>query len=170
VELANKQSQTWHKSGFGKKELEVCTDVVRFGYVNKPSGDVAIWIGVMPDSLSYEVGIDAAFDCKRLLLDNGINDVEVEIRQSEVTRSAGPQLFQPTYNVDPTVDVREPLTPTLGIPHLCSIHALGRRHRWLLPRRWRRRQEASPSYRSPRGLSPIRQRTHRAQVRESAPP
>ena len=42
-------------------------DAVRIGY-NEPPGDVILWIGVKPDSLSYEVGIDTALQCKRLLL------------------------------------------------------------------------------------------------------
>lgn len=91
------------------------TDVVRIGYVEESSGNVILWIGVKPDSLSYEQGIDMALQCKRLLLDYGINDVDVEIRQSEVIRSAGPQFLQPTFDIDPTVDVREPFTATLGI-------------------------------------------------------
>jgi hypothetical protein len=49
------------------------------------------------------------------LLNYGINDVDVEIRQSKVIQSAGPQLFQPIDPVDPTVDVRMPFTATLGI-------------------------------------------------------
>jgi hypothetical protein len=65
-----------------------CTsvDLVRFGYDDDPSGNVIIWIGVKPGSLSYEVGIDVALQCKKLLLDHDIRDVDVEIRESEVTR------------------------------------------------------------------------------------
>ncbi|TFK63246.1 hypothetical protein BDN72DRAFT_964022 [Pluteus cervinus] len=76
------------------------TDVVRIGYVDEPErrGDFIIWIG-----------------CKKLLLDRGIHDVEVEIRQSEVLRLGGPQLLEPVFDFDPTVDAREPFTPTLGI-------------------------------------------------------
>jgi hypothetical protein len=76
------------------------------GYVEESSGNPILWIGVKPTSLSYEQGIDVALQCKKLLLDYGINDVDVEIRQSEVIRSAGPQLLQPTFVIDPTVDVR----------------------------------------------------------------
>jgi hypothetical protein len=82
------------------------TDVVRIGYLEESSGNLILWIGVKPASLSYEQGIDVALQCKKLLLDYGINDVDVEIRQSEVIRSAGPQLLQPTFVIDPTVDVR----------------------------------------------------------------
>ncbi|KAH9017748.1 hypothetical protein EDB83DRAFT_183145 [Lactarius deliciosus] len=101
-------------------------DVVRIRYIDDdddPSGDVVLWIGVKPDTLSYEVGIDVALQCKVILLDYGINDVEVEIRQSEIICSAtGPQLLQPAFRfLEPTVtvDAREPLTASLGIS-ICS--------------------------------------------------
>ncbi|KAH9020308.1 hypothetical protein EDB85DRAFT_531516 [Lactarius pseudohatsudake] len=104
------------------------TDVVRIRYIDDrddPSGDVVLWIGVKPDSLSYKVGIDVALQCKGILLDYGINDVEVEIRQSEIICSAtGPQLLQPAFDhfhLKPSVtaEAREPLTPSLGIT-ICS--------------------------------------------------
>jgi hypothetical protein len=53
------------------------------------------------------------------LLDYAINDVDVEIRRSKIIQSAGPQLLQPTYEVDPTIDIREPFTAMLGIP-ICA--------------------------------------------------
>jgi hypothetical protein len=75
-----------------QKELRVMGD----HKIKELSGIVILWIGVKPDSLSYEQGIDVALQCKRLLLDYDINDADVEIRQSEVIRSAGPQLLEPT--------------------------------------------------------------------------
>ncbi|KAH8981224.1 hypothetical protein EDB86DRAFT_447202 [Lactarius hatsudake] len=109
------------------KEVDwTSTDVVRIRYIDDdddPSGDVVLWIGVRPDSLSYNVAIDVALQCKVILLDYGINDVEVEIRQSEIICSAtGPQLLQPAFRfLEPTVtvDAREPLTAFLGIS-ICS--------------------------------------------------
>ena len=95
------------------------TDVVRIAYVDNPFGAVILWIGVRPESLSHEVGIDVALQCKRLLLDYGINDVDVEIRESEVIPSAGLQLLEPGSHFDPTTDAREPLAATLGIT-ICS--------------------------------------------------
>jgi hypothetical protein len=100
----------------GENKVEwTSTDVVRIGYVEESSSNVVLWIGVKPGSLSYEQGIEVALQCKRLLLEYGINDVDVEIRQSEVIRSAGPQLLQYTFHIDPTVDAREPFSTTLGI-------------------------------------------------------
>jgi hypothetical protein len=95
------------------------TDVVRIGYVGEPSGNVVLWIGANPDSLSYEFGIDAALECKMLLLNYGINDVDLEIRQSKIIQSSGPQLFQPIDPLDPVADVRIPFTATLGTT-ICS--------------------------------------------------
>ena len=91
------------------------TDVVRVGYVDEPYGNVILWIGVRPGSLSYEVGINVAHQCKKVLLDHAISDIDVEIRQSEIIQSAGPRLLQPTDDIDPTVEVREPFATTLGI-------------------------------------------------------
>ncbi|KAJ6463459.1 hypothetical protein C8R45DRAFT_520868 [Mycena sanguinolenta] len=111
------------------------TDVVRIAYLPDQSGfttppdndDVVLWIGVDPGSLSYEDGIVVALQCKQLLLDYGLEDVNVEIRESELVHSSGPKLFGPledpelnmsfhysAYN-DP-VDVRAPFTSMLGIP------------------------------------------------------
>lgn len=49
--------------------------------VEESSGHVILWVGVMLGSLSYEQGIDMAIECKRLLLDYVINEINVEIRQ-----------------------------------------------------------------------------------------
>lgn len=69
-----------------KKVLWTSIDVVRFGYEEEPSGNVVIWIGVKPGSLSREHGMDVALQCKGLLLDHNLDDVDVEIRESLVIR------------------------------------------------------------------------------------
>ncbi|KAH9017756.1 hypothetical protein EDB83DRAFT_2437067 [Lactarius deliciosus] len=61
----------------------ISMDVLRFGYKDEPSGNVVIWIGVSPNSVSYEVGIDAAIQCKEFLSENGLDDVEIEIHETE---------------------------------------------------------------------------------------
>ncbi|OCH84906.1 hypothetical protein OBBRIDRAFT_815290 [Obba rivulosa] len=78
------------------------TDVVRIGNTGESSAPVILWIG-----------------CRELLVESNITDVDVEIRESVVTRSAGPKLLTSTYSSDSTVDVREPLTTTLGLP-ICA--------------------------------------------------
>ncbi|KAI0250101.1 hypothetical protein BJV78DRAFT_1222725 [Lactifluus subvellereus] len=60
-----------------------------------------------------------ASKCLELLRENNVTNVEVEIRESVVTRSAGPTFLTPAYSSNPTVDVREPLTTMLGLP-VCS--------------------------------------------------
>ncbi|KAK0497408.1 hypothetical protein EDD18DRAFT_1384333 [Armillaria luteobubalina] len=75
----------------GEKGLNwTSTNVVRIGYVDESS-------------------------MQGVLLDHSIDDVEVEIRESKVIHAAGPKLLEPTFDSDPTVDVCEPFTATLGI-------------------------------------------------------
>ena len=45
-----------------------------------------LWIGVIPGSLSASDGVVAAFKYRKILEENDITDVEVEIRESVVTR------------------------------------------------------------------------------------
>lgn len=51
--------------------------------------------------------------------EHNIDDVDVEIRESVVTRSAGPRLLKPASWYNLTADIREPLTATLGLP-ICA--------------------------------------------------
>ena len=51
--------------------------------------------------------------------EHNITNIDVEIRESIVIRPAGPKLLTPTYYSDPTVDLRNPLTTTLGHP-ICA--------------------------------------------------
>ncbi len=95
------------------------TDVVRIRNVEESSAPVILWIGVIPASLSGDDGIVVASKCRELLVEYNIADVDVEIRESVVTRSAGPKLFTSAYSFDSTVDVRDPLTTTLGLP-ICA--------------------------------------------------
>jgi len=94
------------------------TEIVRIGYVNEPSGNIILWIGVWrPDPrrgstpLSYDVAINVALECKKLLEQCGIMDIDVELRESDIIQSIGPRLLKP---IDPTVILREPFT-TLGL-------------------------------------------------------
>lgn len=50
---------------------------------------------------------------------SGITDVDVELRESLVTRSAGPALLPATKFIDPTTSVRHPLTHALSL-HITS--------------------------------------------------
>jgi len=59
-------------------------DIVRIG--NAGDSSVILWIGVMPASLSHHGGFDVASKCRELLVKDNITDVDVEIRESVVTR------------------------------------------------------------------------------------
>ncbi len=99
------------------------TDVVRIANVGEPSAPVILWIGVMPASLSGKDGVVVASKCRALLVEYNITNVDVEIRESIVTRSAGPgpKLLTPIdlYFDKPIVEVHEPLTTALGLP-ICA--------------------------------------------------
>ena len=97
------------------------TDVVRIANEGESSAPVILWIGVIPNSLSGDNGVVVASKCRELLVEFNIADVDVEIRESVVTRSAGPRLLDldPYCYYDPTLGVREPLKSTLGLP-ICA--------------------------------------------------
>jgi hypothetical protein len=60
-------------------------DLVRIGYFDEYSKPVVLWIIIKPDSqVPYKVHYDTAVQCKQLLIDHDIKDVEVEMRQSTV--------------------------------------------------------------------------------------
>lgn len=62
-------------------------DVVRIGFAEDSVFPVVVWIGVMPGTLSREDGFAVANECKQVLVAKKIHDVEVEIRESVVTRT-----------------------------------------------------------------------------------
>ena len=95
------------------------TDVVRIGIVGESSAPVILWIGVMPGSLSGHDGVVVAFKCRELLVEYDITDVDVEIRESVATRTAGPKLLTPGCSSSRTASIREPITTTLGLP-ICA--------------------------------------------------
>jgi hypothetical protein len=67
-------------------------DPVRIGYADERPRPMVIWIGINPDSqVPYKVNYDTAVQCKKLLIDHDIKDVEVEMRKSKVIRSAARQ-------------------------------------------------------------------------------
>ncbi|PUU81851.1 hypothetical protein B9Z19DRAFT_970565 [Tuber borchii] len=91
------------------------TDVARIGYVGESAATIVIWIGVKPGTLSRDYGHTVALQCKEILTTAGIHDVEVEIRESIVTRYGGPPLEKSVDAYNPTAEMVEPLTPTLGL-------------------------------------------------------
>ena len=102
------------------------TEIVRIAYVDQPEGNLILWIGVYtyPNRLSYDVGMEVAVQCKRLLLSHHFCDVDVELRESNFVQSASPALLKPTDLIDPTAIVREPFTTTLGMS-ICAESSPG---------------------------------------------
>ena len=93
-------------------------DVVRIGAVGERCPPVILWIGVLPESLTPVDGLDVALQCKELLEKNDIADIDVELRESIVIRSAGPRFLDPlgwAPDSDPTVELHMPLTAALGL-------------------------------------------------------
>ncbi|KAJ7760926.1 hypothetical protein B0H16DRAFT_1719634 [Mycena metata] len=58
---------------------------------------------------------DPTSACREVLFKYHITNINVEIRESVVTRSVGPALLEPVHRGDPTYSIRESLTPTLGL-------------------------------------------------------
>ncbi|KAF8333698.1 hypothetical protein F5887DRAFT_993030 [Amanita rubescens] len=89
-------------------------DPVRIGYAGDSSPPAIIWVGVLPGTLAPEAGVNVAIQCKNILSSNGINDVDVELRESSVFRSA--RLYKPVPTSVGTVRVIEPFSTALGLP------------------------------------------------------
>ena len=92
------------------------TDVVRLGIVGESPAPIILWIGVAPEPLlDAEDANAAAFGCLDVLKGFNITDVQVELRESFVTRFACPKLLPPALSANPTAAVRHPLTHALGL-------------------------------------------------------
>ncbi|GBE77162.1 hypothetical protein SCP_0100340 [Sparassis crispa] len=98
-----------------------CTslDPVHMGYAGESSPPIIVWIGVVPGSLSAEDDVEVATHCKSILSAHDIDDVHVEIRESEVIRSAGPKMYKPVLTSNATTRAREPFSTALGLP-ICA--------------------------------------------------
>lgn len=94
-------------------------DVARFVTIGDDDkeirGPVVLWIGVVPKSLQHKDAFTTAIDLLNLLAEFGVDDVEVEYRESIYRRSVGSPLLRSVSNLNATVDVRGPLTPALGL-------------------------------------------------------
>jgi len=89
------------------------TEIVRIGNVGEPSGNLILWIGVWhrdpgrgSTPLSYDGAVDVALKCKKLLENYGFVDIDVELRESDIIQSVGPQLLEPTDDLEPTATIR----------------------------------------------------------------
>jgi hypothetical protein len=89
-------------------------DPVRIGYAGDPSPLAVVWIGVLPGTLTSEDGVKVAVRCKNILSTNGIDNVHVELRESEVFHCA--KLHKPVRTSSATVRVIEPFSTAVGLP------------------------------------------------------
>jgi hypothetical protein len=87
---------------------------LRIGFAGQASPPAVMLVGVDPDSLSPELGIEIALHCRSILLSNDIDDMHVEIRESKVTSAAS--LYKPAISANPAAVLREPFSTSLGIP------------------------------------------------------
>ncbi|KAH9849331.1 hypothetical protein C2E23DRAFT_387013 [Lenzites betulinus] len=102
----------------GSQQIEwTSVDPVRIGYADGDTFPVIIWVGVVPGSLAAEKGLQVALGCRMILAENGISDVHVEIRESDVFLHA--KLYKPAISSNPTAQAIEPFTTSLGLP-ICS--------------------------------------------------
>ena len=92
-------------------------DPVRLAIENEATAPVIVWVGVKLDTLSAERGVDIAVGLRGILLQNGIDDVHVELRAATITTFS--KLYKPAPPDDPTAHVREPFSTSLGIP-ICA--------------------------------------------------
>lgn len=101
----------------GRKAVEwTSLDPVRIGDAGAPSPPVIVWIGVVPNTLSPQDGVEVATGCKAILSAHKMDDVHVEIRESLVVRSAGPKMYKPVHTFYGTAEVQEPFSTSLGLP------------------------------------------------------
>lgn len=103
---------------FQEKGVE-CTSMIplRIGIAGQSSPPPVIFVGVNPGSLTPEFGIEVALHCRDILLQNSIDDVHVEIRESTFAPAA--MMYKPAISANPAAVVREPFSTSLGLP-ICN--------------------------------------------------
>jgi uncharacterized protein YozE (UPF0346 family) len=100
---------------------QICLDVVRICDQEEEieTAVMVIWIGVLPDSLSEEEGIEVVEECKGVLDERGLEDVNIGIRETHVCL-LGLDLMDPN-TLDYLMYTKHqqlirPFTNTLGLP------------------------------------------------------
>ncbi|KAI6100522.1 hypothetical protein F5141DRAFT_1009288, partial [Pisolithus sp. B1] len=92
-------------------------DPLAFAEVGKKTfSPLLIWIGVEPESLTYELANTVAEAITFLLTEAGFSGFEIGFRESIVTRSiAGPKMLSFDPFTDSVPEFRKPFTPALGL-------------------------------------------------------
>lgn len=75
------------------KVVWTSVDVVQISYVEESLHPVILWIGIQPETLSVEDGTELACSCWEIIIQCGIIDVDVEIRESLVNTLDGSKLL-----------------------------------------------------------------------------
>ncbi|TFY64662.1 hypothetical protein EVG20_g5869 [Dentipellis fragilis] len=86
---------------------------VRLGKAGLPSPPAFIMLGVSPDSVSAELGLQIAVHCRSILLSHQIQDVHVIVYESKCQLLAS--MYKPAITANPVSIVREPFSTSLGI-------------------------------------------------------
>ena len=80
-------------------------------------GSVVIWVTVHPDSnISVDTAHEVSQSILQLLVENGVNDVQVEWCEGVTSKLAGPPLLPVVSKRNATAHVRRHLTAALGMP------------------------------------------------------
>ncbi|KAJ2925752.1 hypothetical protein H1R20_g11342, partial [Candolleomyces eurysporus] len=74
----------------------------------------AMAIAVKPGTLSREDGAEVVLECKALVERHGIHDVEFVIREAECFSGVGPKFPEPAEFANAAVELRIPVSSTLG--------------------------------------------------------
>lgn len=100
---------------FQEKGVE-CTSMIplRIGIAGQSPPPV-IFVGVNPGSLA--LGLEVTLHCRYILLQNSIDDVHVEIRESTFAHAA--MMYKPAISANPAAVVCEPFSTSLGLP-ICN--------------------------------------------------
>jgi hypothetical protein len=88
---------------------------LRIGIAGQSSPPAVILVGVNPGFLSPKLGIEVAVHCRSILLQNGIDDVHVEIRESKFAHAM--MMYKPAISANPAVVVREPFSTSHVLFH-----------------------------------------------------
>ncbi|QRV81148.1 hypothetical protein RhiJN_09163 [Ceratobasidium sp. AG-Ba] len=92
------------------------SDCLRIGYVGELYAPVVVWIDVVPGSLNGKPAAEVVSRSLRLVHKHNLMDVDVEIRETSVSDSAGFRLSHPDAIEGTLGYPSELLTTTLGYP------------------------------------------------------
>ena len=92
---------------------------LRLGIAGRSFPPAVIMIGVSPDSVSAQLGLQIAIQCRSILLDQQIEDVHVIVYESKYRLLAS--MYKPAITANPVAIVREPFSTTLGIS-ICNAN------------------------------------------------